>query len=723
MKNRRICAVLLFAAAALTGCEYDDSQLRKEVKDLQDRMDKLETWCNDVNNRIGLLQGLVTALEEQDFVVGVTSVMENGKEVGYTITFTKSAPITILHGREGAKGDKGDKGDTGTAPVIGVKQDTDGNYYWTVKTGEGEPVWMTDAAGQKIPTAGKTPVVSVAEFEGVLYWQIDGEWLLSNGSKVPATGEPGDSVFAENGVDTTDPENVTFALADGTTITLPRATTVTVGFDSYDTFCGSPADCQMALVLPATLREDDYTAIAATVTGDNGVGGDVVTRATGDTWGVKVTEPTFVEGKPVAGSARVTLTPPADTKLAETALLRVAITDRKGHEYAVSRPVKWFDGTIVENTAGGLSAAVTDPSVTGLAIVGSVDAADFVFIRASLTALEVLDLSMTDLAAMPDRGLAFYGAPNTTLRCVLLPEGVAAIEEAAFANCHALESIDTEGAQRIGQWAFENCHALQKVQLGDKLEEIANSAFMNCTSLMSIDIPASVHTLGSWVFQGCHALETVTLREGLQNLSESTFRGSGIVSLRIPTTVTEIPAWAFQKCTRLERITLHDGITEIRMRALAKCRSLRIPADNSSLVLPTSLSVIGDGAFEGCRSLEYVKMTDTQVTTIPSNMFINCTSLIQVQLPAGLQQIGVSAFSQCSSMTSIHLPATIASIGEMAFLDCGKLGMVICKAATPPVIESGTFDSKYKANRMLFVPTGADYSAWSAYFDRIYANQ
>lgn len=70
--------------------------------------------------------------------------MQNGKEVGYTITFSKSNPITIYHGKDGQNGTDGEDGKPGVdgedgknghTPVIGVKQDTDGSYYWTLDGG------------------------------------------------------------------------------------------------------------------------------------------------------------------------------------------------------------------------------------------------------------------------------------------------------------------------------------------------------------------------------------------------------------------------------------------------------------------------------------------------------------------------------------------------------------------------------------------------------------
>lgn len=100
MRRNSLCLMLLFVVMAI-GCDDGELvQLQRDVKDLQSRVTTLETWCNTANTQICALQGLVTALEQKDFVTGVTPIVENSKEVGYTISFSKSGPITIRHGEK-----------------------------------------------------------------------------------------------------------------------------------------------------------------------------------------------------------------------------------------------------------------------------------------------------------------------------------------------------------------------------------------------------------------------------------------------------------------------------------------------------------------------------------------------------------------------------------------------------------------------------------------------
>ena len=150
----------LFAVVALTSCKYDDDDLWNSVHGLENRVAKLEELCKQMNTNIASLQTIVTALQNNVYVTGTTPFMQDGKEIGYTITFSKGNPITIYHGKDGQDGQDGEDG---TTPTIGVKKDTDGVYYWSgipicVKTKVDiiKPAPGTPA----VPTAANTPVIT-----------------------------------------------------------------------------------------------------------------------------------------------------------------------------------------------------------------------------------------------------------------------------------------------------------------------------------------------------------------------------------------------------------------------------------------------------------------------------------------------------------------------------------------------------------------------------------
>ena len=209
MKHYLPMAVLALSLAACSD-DYDDTALWEQVNDNTSRIEALEQWQDEVNNNIAALQQL---LNTTDYITSVTPVMKNGKEVGYTISFRNSDPITIYHGEKGDKGDKGDQGEQGEqgiqgepgkdgadgvdgsdgdTPQIGLLKDKDGNWYWTLNgslllDNEGNPIRANGWDGEKGDEGDKgdqgdkgdnapTPQISLGK-------EVTGTIITDNGKK------------------------------------------------------------------------------------------------------------------------------------------------------------------------------------------------------------------------------------------------------------------------------------------------------------------------------------------------------------------------------------------------------------------------------------------------------------------------------------------------------------------------------------------------------------
>lgn len=191
MKTKYILGMILSAAVLFTGCKYDDDDLWNEVNDQAKRIAALEAWQTTVNSNIGTLQGLVSALENNDYVTGVTEFTTPAPG-GWRITFSKSGEKTIWNGAKGDTGTTGATGATGATgrtPDIGVKEFPTGSgvYYWTL---DGE--FITDdgtLSGNKIAVRGTkgedgtTPTVEIG---------TNGNWFINGAdTRVKAKGEDG----------------------------------------------------------------------------------------------------------------------------------------------------------------------------------------------------------------------------------------------------------------------------------------------------------------------------------------------------------------------------------------------------------------------------------------------------------------------------------------------------------------------------------------------------
>ncbi|MBO4923458.1 MAG: hypothetical protein J5382_04950 [Bacteroidales bacterium] len=151
----------LLSAVALCVCacdKYDDTPLRNELSGLESRVANLEDLCSKLNTNIASIQTLLTNINAKIAIERVLT-LDNGE--GYLITFSNGSSITVYNGVDGSEGPKGNKGDKGD------------------KGDQGEP--------------GEAPVIGVGSEDGVLYWTLNGEWLLDDeGSKIPVVGPKGD---------------------------------------------------------------------------------------------------------------------------------------------------------------------------------------------------------------------------------------------------------------------------------------------------------------------------------------------------------------------------------------------------------------------------------------------------------------------------------------------------------------------------------------------------
>ena len=99
-----------------------------------------------------------------------------------------------------------------------------------------------------------------------------------------------------------------------------------------------------------------------------------------------------------------------------------------------------------------------------------------------------------------------------------------------------------------------DCTALTTITLPENMLYLGAQAFLGCTSLKEITLPASGITEYSWgMFLGA-GLETVTLRDGVEVLPTNIFLGTALTEITIPASVTKIMPGALGGCEQLVRV-------------------------------------------------------------------------------------------------------------------------------------------------------------------------
>ena len=585
---RKIITCMILGLLSLVSCtEYDEVAMWNKNEDMGSRLAALEELCSRLNTNIVSLQQIDEALQGNDYVTGVVPVVENGETVGYTISFSKSGPVTIYHGK------KGENGQNGTTPVIGVEQDTDGLYYWTL---DGE--WLTDDEGSKILAqgmAGKSAYELAVEkgYRGTL-----DEWLASlNGSN----GDDGKSAYelaVENGYQGTEEEWLASLKGsagdqgdDGVT---PKLEVRDDGYwyISYDNgqtwnklgpATGDPGEDGDSMFSDIDVSDPDYLVLTLAETGASiklpyyKDKFDLLFVSGSD----RVKEMSVYCGPGATAEVEYELTNPLNVQVA------IECISHSGYEVAVDKSAKKITVSAPDDPA-----AITDPESEILVFAS--DDERTVMRKLVVKQVKYIDYKATRQLDWEKSSVnpRFWGED-----CKFLDEQstydsatgegrwaytgtVIYITDAAFSGEAGLQEIVIPASvvevgrnlwnETGGGGAFQNCTALTSVVFeGDNLSKINLNTLNGCSALSSIELPESLEKIEYNAFDDCSALKSIV----------------------IPDKVTYIGEGAFNYCTGLQEAYIGDGVTEIAAKAFAECTALK------TVVIGKSIQRIGDQAF------------------------------------------------------------------------------------------------------------------------------
>ena len=297
----------------------------------------------------------------------------------------------------------------------------------------------------------------------------------------------------------------------------------------------------------------------------------------------------------------------------------------------------------------------------------------------------------------------------TSLASIRLPNAITVLNASVLEYCSSLTSITIPSSvTKILDNALANCTGLSSISVPGSVTTIGFLAFQNCTGLKHVTIPSSVTKIDHRALEGCTALESIVVEEGnpyynsINNCNalietETSILVRGCKNTVIPNTVKVIEDGAFQGCKGLTEIRIPDSVESTGLYSFGSCPDL------TTVTLGNSFKTIGRHSFDQCFNLTTVNM-GSSVTTIESAAFQSCRKLNSVTLPNTLTTIEGSAFSSCTSMTTLTIPSSVTSIGGYAFSGCS--GLTSITSHIKDVFETGSKAFTGCTKATLFVPHG-----------------
>ena len=340
----------------------------------------------------------------------------------------------------------------------------------------------------------------------------------------------------------------------------------------------------------------------------------------------------------------------------------------------------------------------------------------------------------TDGLVLSEDGKTLVFVPKDVAH-VVIPNGVTAIGDRAFADHKALESVTIPpSVTKFGRDAFSGCDRLTGVFITDlaawcqisfewdnknwdcandnplafahnlylngllvrdlkiprTVETIGNNAFRGCDSLMSVAIPSNVTSIGPGAFGGCGNLAKIVVDDA--NRHYKSLNGlllakdgrslvavpGGLDNVTIPAGVVSIGDRAFVGC-KISQLTIPNGVTSIGYKAFKACRAL------GRIEIPPSMAKMAAFSFQYCENLREVHITDLAawcqmsvheydpVLNHACNLYLNGELVKDMKIPVGVTKIEKHVFRGCASLTCVTIPQGVEHVGAGAFAKCGNL--------------------------------------------------
>ena len=724
----------------------------------------LQKQCEQMNANIQALQTVVSALQGNDYVTSVTPIYEGAKGIGYIINFSKSGNVSIYHGKDGADGKDGQNGQDGAdgkdgyTPTICVKKDIDGIYYWTL---DGE--WLLDENGNKIKAIGTdgatgpqgpqgeqgnpgeqgeqgvpgidgvTPQLNIENGKWYISYDNGTTWIelgQATGDQGPQgeSGASGDSFFKSV---IQDEQFVYFTLADGTVISIPKGSALSIAFDEAD----------LVVMSPNATRNIGYTVTSAT-----------------ESVKVEVTSSADLKAKVIADNENG-LTGKIEIKTSETIdeYSKVIVFVSNGDKVIMHSITFEEAGLQVEENAtkvataeGGemtleflsnveCEAVIPEDAQSWISVVPATRALEnrtitlklepnVGYYRSATIIVQSSDGSLKleyqveqdgdlgieiDPTAIPDNEIWYRTVNNQIHDIYYCTNALGHQPFDAPIVSHTYENgigkiICDKVITKINRNAFEDGlrrRGLSELYLPETIEIIEEAGIYGNSYLTTLRIPKNLKAVGSnglnnpnlKSFTGSHISEDgrcVIIEDGIMPYSSSqapvenfmaAFAPAGMTEYTLPDNVEILGQYVFAECPELRKITFNEGLKTIMRDCFVDTHL------DCEIVFPSTLESLDAYAFRSCSGIkgfygnEKFHTSDHLCLIFEQTIFSEPEKngkwiirfvgydITDYSIPEGIVGIESYSFDQMPNLKTVTLPSSLAEVGSHAFNRCDNL--------------------------------------------------
>ena len=253
---------------------------------------------------------------------------------------------------------------------------------------------------------------------------------------------------------------------------------------------------------------------------------------------------------------------------------------------------------------------------------------------------------------------------------IKIPDGVQAIADGLYksketsdeqAGYTGLEkTVTLWGLDNIEAEDFQGATSLTALISNGDMSSIEEGAFKGCTNLKKVEINGNTTSIGDKAFEDCNALTDVTLSGTITDLGIIPFTGcENLKSVNFTGT-------DYFSCDNSIIYGMSNGTKARIIECLEGRDSKYVKADETAGV--TSLA---PSAFEGCKNLREIDLSQSAITVVPERAFADTTSLQNVKLPLTCTTIQNDAFNK-SHLDRLEGVQNVTIVGDLAFNEIEK---------------------------------------------------